>query len=173
MIKKILGTLAAVLILAGGYGYWSTREDKSVKGNEAFGRLAVGEVLAPFTLKDQFDKLHTLTDKTKRIIFVFKKEPGHVVRGYLNRQKDDYLSSRDILFVADISKMPAMIREYVAMPDLRQRSYPMLIVYNEALSQKFKGENDLTKIMVVDLDRRRVTAIRFVDTEEELGRLID
>ena len=173
MIKSILGTLAAVLILAGGYGYWSTREDKSVKGNDAFKRLAVGEVLAPFTLKDQFDKLHTLTDETKKIIFVFKKEPGHVVRSYLNRQKDDYLPSRSALFVADISKMPAMIREYAAMPDLRQRSYPVLIVYNETLSQKFKGENDLTKIMIVDLDRRHVTAIRYAATEEALGRLID
>ena len=173
MIKKIIGVLAAVLLLAGGYGYWSTRGDKSVKGNEAFTRVAVGEVLATFTLKDQFDKLHTLTDETKKVVFVFKKEPGHVVRSYLNRQKDDYLQSRHTLFVADISKMPAMIREYVAMPDLRQRSYPVLIVYNEALSQKFKGENDLTKIMVADLDRRRVTAIRFAATEEELGRLID
>jgi len=173
MIKKITGVLVALLLLAGGYGYWSTRGDKSVKGNEAFGRVAVGEVLAPFTLKDQFDKLHTLTDETKKIIFVFKKEPGHVVRSYLNRQKDDYLQSRHILFVADISKMPAMIREYAAMPDLRQRSYPVLIVYNEALSQKFKEGNDLTKIMVADLDRRRVTAIRYATTEEELGRLID
>ncbi len=173
MIKKVLGVIIAVLLLAAGYGYWSTRGDKSVKGNEAFTRVAVGEVLTPFTLKDQFDKFHMLKDETKKIIFVFKKEPGHVVRSYLNRQEDDYLQSRNTLFVADISKMPAMIREYVAMPDLRQRSYPVLIVYNEALSQKFKGTNDLTKIMVADLDHRRVTAIRFADTEEELGKLID
>jgi len=173
MIKKIIGVLAVVLVLVGGYGYWSTREDKSVKGNEAFTRIAVGEVLPPFSLRDQFDKLHSLTDETKRVIFVFKKEPAHIVRSYLNRQGDDYLQSRHTLFVADTSKMPAMIREYVAMPDLRQRSYPVLIVYNQTLAQKFKEGKDLTKIMVADLDRRRVTAIRFATTEEELGRLID
>lgn len=172
-MKKVLLAVLAVLILAGGYAYVSTRGDKSVKGNEDFGRVAVGETLKPFTLKDQFDRLHTLTADTKKIIFVFKKEPGHVVRSYLNRQKDDYLASRHILFVADISKMPAVIREYAAMPDLRQRSYAILTLYNQELASKFKHEKEETKIMVADLDRFHVTAIHFVETEEELGKLID
>ena len=165
MIKKAVLALVAVLVLVGGYAYLSTRGDKSVKGNEDFGRVAVGETLKPFTLKDQFDRLHTLSEDTKKIIFVFKKDPGHVVRSYLNRQKNDYLQSRHILFVADISKMPAIIREYAAMPDLT--------VYNQELAAKFKNAEEETKIMVADLDRFKVTAIRFVETEEELGKLID
>ncbi len=173
MIKKAVLGLLAMVILVGGYAYLSTRGDKSVQGNEGFGRVAVGETLKPFTLKDQFDRLHTLTEETQRIIFVFKKDPGHIVRSYLNRQQDDYLQSRHILFVADISKMPAVIREYAAMPDLRKRDYPVLIVYNKALAEKFKEAGEETKIMVADLDRFRVTAIRFVETEAELGKLID
>ena len=172
-MKKVLLAVLAVLILAGGYAYLSTRGDKSVKGNEAFGRVAVGETLKPFTLRDQFDRLHTLTEDTKKIIFVFKKDPGHVVRSYLNRQDDGYLASRNILFVADISKMPAVIREYAAMPDLRQRGYAILTVYNRELAAKFKDEKEETKIMVADLDRFHVTAIRFAETEEELEKLID
>ncbi len=172
-MKKVLLGVAVVLILAGGYAYLSTRGDKSVKGNEGFGRVAVGETLTPFTLKDQFDRLHTLTEDTKKIIFVFKKDPGHVVRGYLNRQKDDYLESRHILFVADISKMPAVIREYAAMPDLRQRDYAILTLYNQELAAKFKNEQEEAKIMVADLDRFHVTAIRFAETEEALKALID
>ncbi len=172
-MKKVLLGVAIVLILAGGYAYLSTRGDKSVKGNEGFGRVAVGETLTPFTLKDQFDRLHTLTEDTKKIIFVFKKDPGHVVRGYLNRQKDDYLESRHILFVADISKMPAVIREYAAMPDLRQRDYAILTLYNQELAAKFKNEQEEAKIMVADLDRFHVTAIRFAETEEALKALID
>jgi hypothetical protein len=173
MIKKILLTFVVILALLGGYAYLSTRGDKSVKGNEGFGRVALGETLSPFTLKDQFDRLHTLTEETKKVIFVFKKDPGHVVRSYLNRQKDNYLQSRRILFVADISKMPAVIREYAAMPDLRKRDYPVLTVYNQGLAAKFKQEKEETKIMVADLDRFRVTALHFAETEEELGRLID
>lgn len=173
MIKKAVLALVAVLVLVGGYAYLSTRGDKSVKGNEDFGRVAVGETLKPFTLKDQFDRLHTLSEDTKKIIFVFKKDPGHVVRSYLNRQKNDYLQSRHILFVADISKMPAIIREYAAMPDLRKRDYAVLTVYNQELAAKFKNAEEETKIMVADLDRFKVTAIRFVETEEELGKLID
>ena len=172
-MKKVLLGVAVVLILAGGYAYLSTRGDKSVKGNEGFGRVAVGETLTPFTLKDQFDRLHTLTEDTKKIIFVFKKDPGHVVRGYLNRQKDDYLESRHILFVADISKMPAVIREYAAMPDLRQRDYAILTLYNQELAAKFKNEQEEAKIMVADLDRFHVTAIHFAETEEALKALID
>lgn len=172
-MKKVILAVVGVLVLVVGYAYLSTKGDKSVKGNESFPKIAVEETLTPFTLKDQFSKLHSLSAQTKKVIFVFKKDSGHVVRGYLNQQKDDYLQSRDILFVADISKMPAMIREYVAMPDLRERDYPVLIVYNQDLANKFKNEKEQEKIMVADIDNFQVKAIRFVNTEVELAELID
>jgi len=172
-MKKILVILVLVIAVILGYGYMSTKEDKSVKGNEGVKELKIGEKLAPFTLKDQFDKLHTLSESTKKIIFVFKKDTGHLVRNYLNQQKDNYLQKRDILFVADISKMPAMIREYIAMPDLRKRKYPVLIVYNQELAAKFKNEKEQNKIMIVELDHFIVKNIKFITTEEELKKEID
>lgn len=172
-MKKIVLAIVVVLVLVVGFAYLSTKGDKSVKGNESFPKIVVEETLTPLTLKDQFGKLHSLKETTKKIIFVFKKDSGHVVRGYLNKQKDNYLESRNILFVADTSKMPAMIREYVAMPDLRERDYPVLVVYNQTLANKFKNEKEQEKIMVAELENFQVTAVHFVSTEKELAELID
>ncbi len=172
-MKKVVLVIVAVLVLVVGYAYLSTKGDRSVKGNESFPKIALKETLTPLTLKDQFGELHSLKETTKKIIFVFKKDSGHVARGYLNKQKDNYLESRDIIFIADTSKMPAMIREYVAMPDLRERDYPVLVVYNQTLASKFKNEKEQEKIMVADIENFKVTAIHFVSTEDELAKLID
>jgi hypothetical protein len=168
MVKKIALTLFLIVLIIVGYMYISTRGDKSVQGNEGFNEVSVGVTLKPFKLKDQFDKLHSLKKDTKKIIFVFKKDTGHLVRNYLNKQKDDYLENRDILFIADISKMPAMIREYVAMPDLKQRDYPVMIVYNQELSNKFKKGKEHEKVMIVELDNYNVKDIKYITSEDEL-----
>ena len=167
-MKKFLLILILIILVLFGYGYISTKGDKSVKGNEKVKEIKVGERLEPFTLKDQFDKLHTLNESVKRIVFVFKKDTGHLVRNFLNKQKDNYLQERDAIFIADISKMPAMIREYIAMPDLRKRKYPVLIVYNQDLAAKFKDEKEQDKIMIVELDHFIVKSIKFITTEDEL-----
>lgn len=121
-----------------------------------------------FTFKDQFDKPHSLSADTKNIIFVFKKASGHSVKEFLDTKPLDYLSSKNTIFVADVSKMPSLIREYIALPDLRKHKYPILLIFDEEISKNYVKEKDIEKIMVVNLENLEVTGVTFLCSETDL-----
>lgn len=135
--------------------------------------IQMGKKIDIFTFKDQFDKLRSVTEKTKKIIFVFTKETGHTTKEFLNQKPVDYLEKKDIIFVADVSPMPSLIREYFALPDLRKHQYPILLIYDEKVASKYKFEKEYKKIMIVDLDKLVIKDIKFLTTEEELKKEID
>ena len=78
-----------------------------------FSQVIVGEKIKQFKVNDQFDTPQMIQESTEKIIFVFSKDKGHEVRNFLDKQSDDYLKSKNILFVADVSKMPSIIRWFV------------------------------------------------------------
>ncbi len=143
------------------------------KSNPNIKKVVVGEKIAPFTLKTQHDKKMSISDKTKMIIFVFSKGSGHTVKQFLDKQAPDYLSKRDIVFVADVSPMPSLIRKYLAMPDLKSRKYPIMLIYDENFAEKYKNDEKGDDIMIVNLDHLKVTKIRYIKTADELKKIIE
>ncbi len=135
-------------------------------------KISVGETILPFTLKTQHDKKMSISNKTKMIIFVFAKSSGHTVKKFLDKQSSDYLTKKNIVFVADVSPMPSLIRKYLAMPDLRKRKYPIMLIYNENFAEKFKNDNKGNDIMIVDLDHLKITNIRYIKTVDKLQKVI-
>ncbi|NPA73325.1 MAG: hypothetical protein GXO12_01295 [Epsilonproteobacteria bacterium] len=164
-MKKIaIIFLVVVGLLISGCG---KKSDPNIK------KVVVGEKIEPFTLKTQHDKPMSITDKTKMIIFVFAKGSGHTVKQFLDKQPDDYLSKKNIVFVADVSPMPSLIRKYLAMPDLKSRKYPIMLIYDENFAEQFKNDEKGDDIMIVKLDNLKVKKIIYIKTAEELKRLID
>jgi len=145
----------------------------SKKTNSNVQKVVVGEKLTPFTLKTQHDKPMSISKDTKMIIFVFAKGSGHTVKQFLDKQSPDYLSKRGIVFVADVSPMPSLIRKYLAMPDLKSRKYPIMLIYDENFAEKFKNDEKGDDIMIVNLDHLKVTKIRYIKTADELKKIID
>ncbi len=143
------------------------------KSNSNIKKVVVGEKIKAFTLKTQHDKPMSIGDKTKMIIFVFAKGSGHTVKQFLDKQLADYLSKRDIVFVADVSPMPSLIRKYLAMPDLRSRKYPIMLIYDEKFAEKFKNDEKSDDIMIVYLDNLTVKKIKYIKTAEELKKIIE
>lgn len=170
MIKKILLGLLALIVVGGGAFFFINGKDKydpskfSAKISDG---LNVGSTVS-FTLPDQFDKVHTLDDSTKKLILVFKKDAGHAVNEFLQKQEADYLTKRNTLFIADISPMPVIIRNAFALPDLKSSSYIMLLLYDEAIVKQFKDEANVEKIAIVTLENAVVKSTQFISTEEEL-----
>ena len=170
MIKKILLGLLALLVVGGGTFFFLNSKDKydpskfSAKLSDG---LNIGSTVS-FTLPDQFDKVHTLDDSTKKLILVFKKDSGHAVNEFLQKQEADYLTKRNALFIADISPMPVIIRNAFALPDLRNSSYTMLLLYDEGIVKQFKDEANIEKIAIVTLENAVVKSTQFISTEEEL-----
>ena len=142
----------------------------SGKVNDA---ITIGKELKTFVIKDQFGVEHTLTNKTKKVIFVFSKPTGHLMRTYMDKQPIDYLDTRDILFVADISGMPSIIAKMFAIPDMKKSKYPILLTTNKETSQIFKVASQKDAIMIITLDNKIVKKVQFVTTKEDIKKAID
>lgn len=163
-IKIIMSASLSALFLAG----CNTKTEPS-----GASQISVGKKLENVTLKDQFDKPHTLTNDTKKVIFVFQKDTGHLVKAYLNTKPLDYMDKRGIRFIADVSPMPSFIRDYVAMPDLQKHGYPVMLITDKEIAKRFKDQSNEAVITVATLDNLSIMDVKTVSTEVELQKAID
>ena len=173
MKKIILILLALIVIAVGGLFVLNGKDnyDASKYSVTATNGIAVGSKLS-LTLPDQFDKPHSLSSETKKIIFVFAKATGHTVKTFLKAQDKSYLTSRNALFVADISPMPTVIRNTFALPDLKKSDYAVLLIYDKLIAKTLKDEAHADQIAVADIENMTIKNIQFVTTEEELSKLL-
>ena len=170
MIKKIvLGFLVLIVIAVGTLFAFNGKDnyDATKYMATATNGINIGSKLE-FTLPDQFDKPHSLTNNTKKLILVFAKSTGHTVKAFLNQQDKDYLIKRNTQFVADISPMPTVITNTFALPDLRKSSYSVLLIYDDAISKQLKNDAQADKIAVATLKDGVITNIKYVNTAKEM-----
>jgi len=170
MIKKIiLGLLALIVIAVGGLFLINGKSnyDATKYSTTATDGINIGSKIS-FTLPDQFDKAHSLTDDTKKLILVFAKATGHTVKKFLNSQDSDYLTKRDAIFIADISPMPTVIRNTFALPDLKKSKYSVLLIYDGEIAKQLKNEKAADKIAVATMEKGVVKNIKFVTTAQEV-----
>jgi hypothetical protein len=135
--------------------------------------IVIGQKIKAGEFTDQFDKKQQITDATKKAIFVFKKATGHTVKELFSTKDKDYLSSRDTIFIADMSKMPSLIFKFVALPDLQESSYSISILTDEEVAKGFINEKEIERIMVVSLDNHVVTKVTFVAKAEDVLKEIE
>ena len=174
-MKKIFALGLAITILLGGCGNKELEDKKAVtisQGTVSKG-IIVGKELASYTFEDQFDKKHTLTNQVKKVIFVFTKPTGHLMRVYLGTKKIDYLAKRHIDFIADVSGMPSMIFKMFALPDFKESKYPIMIIKDKTKSQRFRNEEQKNSVMIISLDNKIVKSVKFVTNEQDLIKEID
>jgi len=174
MIKKIILAVLLLIVIAVGALFainGKSNYDPSKYSATATDGLKVGSSLS-FTLPDQFDKAHSLSNDTKKVIFVFAKSTGHTVREFLKKQNKEFLPSKKALFVADVSGMPTVIRNTFALPDFRKSPYSVLLIYDKEIAKKYKNSIDANKIIIVTLDNKKITKVQTVTNEEELKKAL-
>lgn len=169
-------TVAGAMLIFSGCSKNETlinKEPVSVSSGAIAPNITIGEVLQADSFADQNDIKHEISDATKKIIFAFKKDMGHIVKELLASKPNDYLSSKASYFVADVSKMPSLIFKFAALPDLKESPYPVLLITDESEAAGFMNEKEHERIMVVTLDKRVVTKVTFVATAEDLVKEIE
>jgi hypothetical protein len=174
MLKKIILSLLLLIIVAVGTLFILNGKDNydpSKYHAKASKGLNIDSQLS-FTLPDQFDKAHTLTAETKKVIFVFAKATGHTVREFLKKQDKAYLPERDTLFIADISAMPAVIRNTFALPDFKKSAYSVLLIYDKNIAKIYKDETKADKISIISLHDGVIENIKYITTEEGLKAVL-
>jgi len=165
MLKKTLITLAitgSILAMTGcGSKEVVDHEKVTIEQGQIAPKIVVGSNLE-LAVNDQFDKAQKINENTKKVIFVFTKATGHLVKEYLKTQSEDFMEKRNIQFVADVSPMPSLILEYAALPDLQKNKYPIMLIRDEAIVPNYKNDANSEAIMIVNLDKLKVTNVKFV-----------
>ena len=71
----------------------------------AFGAIHINDDMSNFSHLDQFNNIHKVSSNTKKMIFAFTKSTGHMIKEFLTNKNDDYLTSKNIMYIADVSSM--------------------------------------------------------------------
>ncbi len=177
MKKFILGIIALLVIAAGALfaingksNYDPTKYSLSITPKDkAFG---VGSKI-DFTLPDQFNKAHTLKNDDKKLVFVFTKDTGHILKEYMKGKDKKFVEDKKLVLVADVSGMPTVILNTFALPDFQKSNYPMLLIYDKNMAQQLKEGQDTSKVVVLSLDNKKVTKIEHAANQKELDKLLN
>jgi hypothetical protein len=127
--------------------------------------LTVGSDLPALTVKDQFEKEHTIDANIKTIIFSATKAESATIKDFLATKDKDYLTTNNIVYVADITGMPSLISKFFALPKMRDYAFSILLI-DEDNKALFPVQED--KISIITLVNSKITDIKYIKTTEEL-----
>lgn len=134
--------------------------------------LQVGESFENLTLKDQFDQKYTIDKKSKKLLFAFSKDNGHVIKEFMEDKPSEYLQQKNITFIADISAMPSIIASWFAIPDMKKSKYPILLIRDDEISAKYKDETKKEFFMIVELENQQIKDIKYLQGKENITKWI-
>ncbi len=123
------------------------------------------------TLPDQFDVSHSIGPEVEILILAFSKGTGGTVRAFLDEKPGSFLSDNNAVFIADISPFPVVLRNTIALPMLRSSSYPVLLLYEDTMSEALKNTEQEDKITVATLAQGVVSEVRYISNEAELAQV--
>ncbi len=170
-MKKIVLALVALLLIAGGVFFFLNSKENydptKYSASSTPSPMKLDSVI-DFTLPDQFDKSHSLEAGTKTMIFTFAKKSAHIVRNFLKQKPQDFLSTNEAIYIADIHAMPTVIRNAFAMPELKKSEYPVILIYEEKISKLFADPSHKDSVMIVGVENKKVKSISFAKDIKEL-----
>ncbi|RXJ97205.1 hypothetical protein CRU94_03600 [Arcobacter sp. AHV-9/2010] len=133
--------------------------------------LNIDSSIADIKIKDQFDKVHTLNEGVKTILFASDKGTSDMLRDYLLplSQNENILEKNGAVYVADISGMPSLISKFIALPKMKKYPFSILLL-DDSNKTNFTKEDG--KIIVYSLEDGKVVKIDKISTKEELANII-
>ncbi|RXJ79011.1 hypothetical protein CRU86_04400 [Aliarcobacter skirrowii] len=133
--------------------------------------LNIDSSIVDIKIKDQFDKVHTLNESVKTILFASDKGTSDMLRDYLLplSEKENVLEKNGAVYVADISGMPSLISKFIALPKMKKYPFSILLL-DDSNKENFVKEDG--KIIVYSLENGKVVKIDKISTKEELANFI-
>jgi hypothetical protein len=92
----------------------------SQHGTLAAAPLSVGSALPELTLKDQHDKPVAIASDIRWVLIASEKQVSDMVSAVLSTEPTGVMARIRLVYVADISGMPALITRMFALPKLRE-----------------------------------------------------
>ncbi|MCT7910823.1 MULTISPECIES: hypothetical protein [Arcobacteraceae] len=131
--------------------------------------LKIEDKISNFSLTDQFDKIHTISNDIKIIIVTFQKDTLLMVNNFLSSKSSDFLENHKAIVINDISSTPNIITKMFTLPKLRDYKYSILLIYDEN-NTKFTKQTG--KITTYSLENGVIKDIKFLSSTYELEEFL-
>lgn len=128
--------------------------------------LRAGDPIPVPTLKDQHDKPFDIPPDTRRLLFVADNGGTALATQWIESHDQDWLGRTRQVFVADIHKMPGLIARLIAIPQLQEKPYRILLGREAAELQIFPRKKDC--VTVVTAREGKVAELGFACSRDEL-----
>jgi hypothetical protein len=149
--------LAAALVVAG-----------SAAGDEAPWRTR--DRLQPFELPDPHGKTGRVDERLRLVLFTADMDAGRLVQRALEDPALQDLEAHRAAYVADVSRMPAVVTRLFALPSMRRRPYRTLLDTGPGPTTRIPREDG--KVTLLALDELTVRSVEFTATADAVAAAI-
>jgi hypothetical protein len=132
----------------------------------AAGQLDVGNRLPTLGLEDQFGQVHRVDGEARLILFLPDRRASRIARKALRGQDRVALAERGIVGIADISGMPLVITNTLALPKLREQPWPLLLGRTTEETAWFPREAE--SVTLIRLEGGEITALEYFTDQDSL-----
>lgn len=94
-----------------------------------------------WTLLDQNDKAYTLDEDAQVLLVARSMSAAKLVNAAIEDSPVGYLEARHMIYVADIEKMPSLIK-LVAVPAMRSAKYRILLDRDGRVAGEYNGDRE-------------------------------
>lgn len=127
---------------------------------------AVGSELPALSLDDQHGDSHTLDSSVRVVLFSRDMDGGKVIQQALSEDGQALLEAHSAAYVADVSRMPGLVRRMIAKPRMRKRPYLMWLDEEGDATAELPSEEGRPTLLF--LEDRRILRIDYPATPEAL-----
>ena len=140
-----------------------------VHGPTGAAPLAAGSALPALTLKDQHDKPVAIPADTRWVLFSAEKSVSDMVGTALSAEPAGAMGRMHLVYVVDISAMPALMTRMFALPKLRDLPYSIALVREAAeVAQVADIPRQPGAATLLRLDNGRITQVTAVGSAADL-----
>ncbi len=133
--------------------------------------LTKSSVLPVLEMSDQHGEPRTIDRAVRAILFARGMDSAGLLEDALDESGAELLENSGSVYVADMSRMPRMIRWMFALPSLRRRDYPILLDLDGSVTADFPSAE--AKVTLIELEALRVTKVLYFAAAGELREALE
>jgi len=131
----------------------------------------VGQTLESMAFNDQHGQRRVIDESTRMVLFAADRAAAKQVHAAIERQGADYLLNQQVIYVADISRMPWFIARIFAIPRMQDYDYPIALGRKSEDCAEFPRQKGT--VSLIYLDQQKLKKIIFAATADMILPLIE
>lgn len=130
----------------------------------------IGDTIPTIELKDQSDLGHKLDDGIQRIYATADRKGDKLMKAVMEKRDQSAFNAQRAIVIADISEAPGFVKRIIKS-SLKDRRYTTWLDTQGDTRALLPYRAD--QVVVIELERRRIKAIRYAADEAGLQREIE